>query len=111
MVPAAAYEKLKDVARQRDLIGYRELAPFADVDPNSEFAGPLVGWVLDQINRQEHAAGRPLMSAIVVSKDTMRPGRGFYTCAKDLGAYSGGDDEGYWVGELRRVYDFWAKER
>ena len=64
--------------------------------------------VLDVVNKEEVGAGRPMLSAVVVHKggDEM-PGPGFYTIARQLRRYRGGDKKLYWAMELKEVYAYW----
>jgi hypothetical protein len=87
---------------------YIEIAPLLGIDTGDPYFGARVGRVLDEANHAEHAAGRPLLSAVVIAKDTGMPGEGFFTCARNLRRYAGRDDLAYWVEELRRVHDYWS---
>lgn len=62
--------------------------------------------MLGEISRRENENGRPLLSAVVVLQDTFRPGKGFFTLARELGLHSG-DDEAFFSEELKRVWDTW----
>ena len=64
--------------------------------------------ILDGISTVEHRSGRPLLSAVVIRKDTNIPGQGFFSLAKKLGLYNG-DDTLYWVEELRHVHKYWSQ--
>jgi hypothetical protein len=63
---------------------------------------------LRTISVQEHKAGHPLLTAVVVSQDTNFPGRGFFRLARSLGVASSEDDEVFFERELLRVHDHWA---
>jgi hypothetical protein len=108
-VPEALYDKLCEVARANRTITYRAIAPQAEVDPGHEFFATLVGHKLDEVNRLEHAAGRRLLSAVVIGEETGMPGSGFFVCARELGVYSGKDDLAFWISELKRVHDYWSR--
>jgi len=108
-VPRALYDRLHEVARERDRTTYWDIAPFADVDRNHEHFAVLVGQKLDEVNRAERAVGRPLLSAVVIGKETNTPGAGFFACARELGLYSGKDDLEFWISELNRVHDYWSR--
>lgn len=56
-----------------------------------------------ELSIEEFAQGRPLISAMVVNKDTQRPGRGFFNLARDLGC-SVVDEDTFWSNELNRIY-------
>ena len=94
--------KLIEVARQRSLMTYSDAARLVGLPAVS--VGPLV---LDRINEREHTEGRPLLSALVVSKSTGMPGAGFYGIASRLGLYNDEEPFDYWRQELQRVYSAW----
>lgn len=58
--------------------------------------------LLDEISRDEHAAGRGMLTALVVLKETGSPGPGFFKLAKQLG-YKFSDELAFWLSELKRV--------
>ncbi|MGH8009989.1 MAG: hypothetical protein ACREQ3_23590, partial [Candidatus Binatia bacterium] len=89
---------------------YGEIAPLASIDTENPHFAALVGRLLDEINHAESAEGRPLLSAVVIGKDSNMPGSGFFACARDLRRYSGRDDLAFWLAELRRVHDYWSQQ-
>jgi hypothetical protein len=56
-----------------------------------------------------------MLSAVAVYVDKNRPGDGFFSLARELGLYGGGNSEEnkitFWIAELKGVHDFWRKER
>jgi len=71
----------------------------------------LMRKMLYEINQHEHEVGHPLLSAVVIYLDGNSPGRGFFTCAQELGVYKGSsvvEEMTFWVSELKRVYEYWA---
>lgn len=81
------------------------------IDLDNPHFGALVGKVLDPINEDEVAAGRPMISAIVVSKDTMLPGRGFFILGQQLRRTQVGEDEiGFAIRQIKLVHEYWAAE-
>jgi hypothetical protein len=104
--------RLQRVAGERGTVAYGELCEemhskgIIDLDPHG---APLAG-LLGQVNVLEHDAGNPLISAVVVSKDAMEPGVGFWNIAKDLGIEFGdspGEREAFWVQSLNECYARW----
>ena len=76
-------QALIQVARERRTVGYKELLEMQEVGLPKEQLKPymwlrFLPWMLDEINVQEDAAGMPLLSAVVVSKDSGLPGNGFF---------------------------------
>ena len=78
------YEKLKEVARSEKVIYCSEIAPLAGLDMNSPNDRNEIGAILDDINRHEQELGRPMLSAVVVHKESLMPGQGFFTLARAL---------------------------
>jgi hypothetical protein len=107
-IPPALQDRLQKIARQGGTAYYSDIAPLLGIDTGDPYFGVRIGRILDEVNHAEHAAGRPLLSAIVIAKETGMPGEGFFTCARDLRRYTGRDDLAYWVEELRRVHDYWV---
>ena len=95
------------VATRRDLIAYSEFVNRIEacrLEPRS----PQLAHMLDEISREEHRAGRGMLSVVVVHKygDGM-PGPGFFKLARSLGQ-DVDDRLVFWVQELEKVYKTWA---
>ena len=101
------YEELKKVARAKRLITYSDIGKKVGLKAND-----LELWqMLDQINRQEHEQGRPMLSAVVVQKEGETygaPGDGFFKLARDLGVFQGDHKYIFWVSELNVVHNYWS---
>jgi hypothetical protein len=72
---------------------------------------PTVDEVLAQIAGDEHRAGRPLLTALVVTGKSI-PGNIFFASARDLGLLSSADpaeEVRFWMAEEGRVHDTWAQ--
>jgi hypothetical protein len=108
MVNAAVYTKLIQVAKARTTITFAELAAAADVSLDTDENAIAMGFALDEIADQEIAAGRPLLPVVVVQGDGNRPGGGLFKYARRKGLQKT-DDMTFFVTELNRVYDYWAK--
>ena len=93
------YDFLTAAARERRKITYGHLG--------KEFGIPAPFWPLNhalgRISRAAHQAGQPMLSAVVVNRDTDEPGSGFYQLAweldKDLT-----DAKAFYESELEQVY-------
>lgn len=110
MEDQAVYERLVRAARARELVHYGELAKMLGIDMDNPHFGAQVGKVLGRISEDEVAAGRPMLSAIVVSKDDMLPGRGFYDLGKQLRQVRDGEDEvAFAVRQIRQVHGHWSQ--
>ena len=85
--------------------------------PDSYVAG-RIGWaprgigpLLGEIAEAEAAAGRPLLSAVVVQKDSHRPGGGFFEMAKSLGrCHNASSANACWREELADAHAWWASQ-
>ena len=76
------------LAQERRTITYRELAELAGVPPPHTIH--KVTLALEALMREDHAADRPLIAALAVSKmGSGMPGRGFFELAGELGLYDG----------------------
>jgi hypothetical protein len=100
-------------ARYRGTITYQEVAEAMGITPTGGHMAKEVGRIADEISEDEHRAGRPMLSAILVHKGDGKPGKGFFDLAKDLGKLqedSGEMKHRFWEEEKRAIYDFWKKD-
>ena len=102
------YRELVDIAGDGRTETYGELGRVVGLSMGNPRHREVIGGLLDEIDRREHAAGRPQLAAVVVRKRERVPGRGFFVIARGLGLHSGEDDLAYWREELRRVHDYWS---
>ena len=103
----AIYEKLQEVARAKKVITYTEIGQEFGFKAND----PRLWQILDEINRQEHEAGRPMLSAVVVQKEGEghgAPGDGFFRLASELSVFRGDNKYIFWVSELNVVHNYWS---
>jgi len=98
------YGRLKEVARQKQLITYKELAAVVGLDWNKDYGRcRQIFSILRAICTAEVREERPMLSAIVVRQDTGMPGKGFFALARGLGRYQGGADYSFWLAEREAV--------
>lgn len=103
-------QKLIEVARDAEVITYNEIREIAGV---GQFDIPAsrkqIGDVLEEICEYEHENGRPMLSAVVVSKGTGFPGGGFFDLAKRLGLMGRMETQvTFFSKELKKVHDYWC---
>lgn len=98
-------------ARSGRTVTYRDLAVMVPVPPPHSIHRLTVA--LEDLVRQDHAAGRPLIAALAVSRagDGI-PGQGFFQLLAELGRYAGPDRgapaaEAH-ARELRAALDHWG---
>ena len=67
--------------------------------------------MLGEISTEEDAAGRGMMTVIVVhGQGETLPGAGFFKLARRLGRHVS-DERAFWMEELGRVYRCWSTEQ
>ena len=102
------HTRLSEVAQSGGVVTYKEVAELLGFDPREPAQRTDLSRLLREVSLHEHAAGRPLLTAVVVSQDTRLPGRGFFALMRSLGFGEGGD-EALFARELQRVHAHWAR--
>lgn len=103
---AQARAALIDTARRRRFIAYSDLVRRVTAFPLRP-DDPRLHGILDEISRAEDAAGRGLLSIVVVHKTgDMMPGKGFFDLARFLGR-DVADTEKFWSKEVAHVFAAW----
>lgn len=109
---AAIRRTLIAIAGGRETVTYRDLAALADAQ--SPHAIHKVTLALEDLVREDHAAGRPLLAALAVSRAQGGvPGRGFFHLLTELGRYQGPDRgpeaAAAHAAELAAVWAYWGR--
>jgi hypothetical protein len=109
---AAAKEEIRRVliekAKNRAMIPYSELVGLVASVSFDAYDQRLFA-ILGQLSIEEHEAGRPLLSVLVVHKTgDMQPGEGFFELAEALGRDTS-DVLKTWISELQLVFQHWNK--
>ncbi len=104
-------EKTDPRIPRRALITYGDLC--VAVDPNHDYWKPPryrgIGDALRHVSTYEHEHDRPLLSALVVRKLTMRPGDGFGSLGRDLGFdIPSGGEHMFWLEKVEEVVSYWT---
>jgi hypothetical protein len=90
-------QRLIEAAKKRQVVFYGEIM--------NDFGGRgHIGTVLDEVNRQQHINGQPLLSALAVLKDTGKPSEGFWTLFEEL--FPGKPRAGFWEAECERIWSY-----
>ena len=101
-------DALAELAAERRTATYKDLAVRVQV-PSPHTIHKLT-LALEDLLREDAAAGRPLLAALAVSRrpDGL-PGRGFFLLAAELGLYTGGADgpdaRTFHAAELARIFE------
>jgi hypothetical protein len=106
---AALQFKLREVARSGTWTTATAIAPIAGIDLAIPQGTAALARLLASIDQTEQAAGRPLLSAVVVNRTTGLPHPGFFTYVRTLESDPGSDDRALWERELHRVQGYWAR--
>ena len=97
-------------AKVRGMISYSELTSkitAIHIEPKSYALAAMLG----EISEDENAAGRGMLSVIVVHKSgDMQPGHGFFEFAKELDRDTS-DILKCWVEELKKVHGYWSSKK
>jgi len=101
------YDRLIELAYAGKTISYNDLATTAGLDAEKAEDRAELVHILSDIGYSENAAGRPLLTAVVVRPEIRYPGTGFFIQARELGFNTFEDDRSYYEYELKKVYAFW----
>ncbi len=103
-----AYNLIIGAAARRQIIRYTELAPLVGLKRSGNHMGNEIGRLLREICENEHRAGRPLLSSIVVNSSG-KPGPGYFEYARSLGKLpADGDEKEFWESEKEAVHTCWS---
>ena len=108
------FNELANAARYRGTVTYQELAHVVGLPITGSNMGTELGKLLGEISEDETSKfGHPMLSAIAVDVNG-EPGEGFYTLAKNLGRFNGGENKEerrqFWEAEKKAVHERWGKK-
>ena len=97
-----------ETARHGQLITYSELCALLKT-AYLHYHSPQIVKLLDEIGLIEHEAGRPILPAVVVGKQSGIPGAGYFRLA-GVGheSESSFDPKANWEADLQAVFDYWS---
>jgi hypothetical protein len=106
---AAIRDRLILAARRREHVYYSDLAQATGREMKGPHWAVHLGKILGRISSDETEAGRPMLSAIVVSRETKLPGEGFFKLGVELHRVDENEDEEAFARrQMERVYDYFA---
>ncbi len=103
---AEAKAVLAECARRRQMIPYSDFVKKIH-SIQIEHHDPRLFHFLGEVSAEESAAGRGMLTALVVHKHgDMQPGPGFFELARSLGQDTS-DILKFWIEEVKRVFTVW----
>lgn len=96
-----AKSAIRKRARRKRTLSYSELVSeiaSVSLDPHD----PRLSHLLGIVAREEHEAGRGMLTVLVVHKGGTSPGRGFFEMARQLG-YQFKNEEAFWIEQFNLV--------
>lgn len=104
------YNKLIEVARKGNVIYESDLAQAAGYNLSLPHERRELDEELDEINVYECQQGRPVLSSVVVQKESLMPGRRFFDYCRSAGLLKTEDEDEFYIREQRKAYVFWASQ-
>ncbi len=99
-------DKLIEAAKQHKIIYYSEVGELLNFSMDNPHHRTELGRILGEISTEEHQKGLPLLSALVVHKENLLPGEGFFKLARELGKQkSDEDNDSFYTKELKEVFE------
>src|SRR5215813_1269490 len=108
MLHQKIYERLKEVARNGDIVPYSQIAQLDGLNMENQGDRNRLAHILGEISVYEYENGRPLLSAVVTFKDIPYPGSGFFEIARENTDYRGHSEMEnleFFTLELKRVHE------
>lgn len=103
------FSELIATAQRRGAVTYQEIAKLIGLPLSGNYMGSRIAGIAGEISTDEHHAGRPMLTSILVNT-TGKPGAGFFRLARTLGRLESSDrvDElRYWEAEKKATHDAW----
>jgi alkylated DNA nucleotide flippase Atl1 len=102
---------LQRAATEGRFVPYGDVASLMGLPRQGNHMACETGHISGEISEHTHAQGLPMLSAIVVRRDTGMPGQGFFTLAEQLGRLPRGASAGakrrFWRQEVRAIFATW----
>jgi hypothetical protein len=105
-----AYSILIAAAHTAGMVTYESVARITGLPQRGAVMANRVGRLVGEISEDEVIHGRPMLSAVVVEKNTGLPGKGFFKLAQDLKIFHGQSRSAkktFLSKEKRKLYDLW----
>ena len=100
------HDRLVEAARASETVAYGELGEMLHMDFGNPNDRRQVGVRLGDTSPLEVAAGRPMISSVMIQTDNFQPGEGFFALGPEHGLADPGDGELAFAN--RQLRDTWA---
>lgn len=97
-----------EVAKSGQIITYSELCALLKT-AYLHYHSPLLTQLLIEIGSAEARAGRPVLPAVVVGKQSGMPGAGYFKVDAERGENEITDPKAAWEADLQRVFEYWSQ--
>jgi len=104
------YNKLIEVAKKYTVIYESDLAGEAGMNLSLPHERRELDRQLDEINSHERGQGHPVLSSVVIQKDSHMPGQHFFEFCRDIGLLKSEEEDEFYIREQSKVYVFWASQ-
>jgi hypothetical protein len=98
-----------EMAQARETITYSDLSLRLET-AQLHYHSFLFTRLLIEIGREEEAAGRGILPAVVVSKATGMPGGGYFRLSAKMG-HETSTIEALWRDDLETLFDYWEQNQ
>jgi hypothetical protein len=108
------HERLIQAARERNYVTYAEISKLAGFQVTGGALSNQLGELFHAVVMEDLAQDgqRPILSAVALGKDGVRPGNGFFRLARDLKRLQSTIprvEDAFWVRELNALYAYWEQ--
>ena len=106
-----AYATLIIAAHNAQMLTYEGIAKLTGLPKVGAAMAAQVGQLLGEISEDEVGSNRPMLSALVVEKNTGQTGKGFFKIAMKLNRLSGMSKtrkKAFLAKEKRALYELWG---
>ena len=105
-----AYSALITAAHSCGMLTYEGIARLTGLPARGAATANRVGRLVGEISEDEVNCNRPMLSALVVERNTGLAGKGFFKLAADLGKFTGKSEAQqklFLAKEKRKLFEFW----
>lgn len=110
---SAIHGRLVRLAQERRTTSFDEIAAMVGTDARGRLSPSRTRKALSEISTYEHSRARPMLSVLVLYRESNTPGPEFFALARTLGRYSGDDEASerkFLASETLSVWNQWSRE-